>query len=102
MTEIKLLMQHIEEELDDACKYAKLAVEYRDSDSDMAELFYQLSCEEMTHMKLLHNNVVSHIESYKRAKGDLPNGMKQLYEYLHKRDIERAEKVAALQGLCRA
>ncbi len=99
MTEIKLLMEHIEDELDDACTYAKLALEYKNTDPEMAKLFSNLSSEEMNHMNLLHNSVVSHIENYKRTKGEPPEGMKYLYEYVHKRDMDRAEKVAALQAM---
>lgn len=99
MTEIKLLMEHIENELEDACTYAKLALEYKATDPEMAQLFYKLSGEEMTHMDALHKSVVSHIEAYKKLKGEAPEGMKALYDYLHKRHIEQAEKVANLQGM---
>lgn len=99
MTEIKLLMEHIEEELDDACTYAELALEYKATDPEMAQVFYKLSQEEMTHMELLHNSVVKHIDTYKREHGEAPTDMKAIYEYLHKRDIERAEKVMNLQGM---
>lgn len=99
MTEIKLLMEHIEDELEDACTYAKLALEYKTTDPELAQLFYKLSGEEMTHMDALHKSVVSHIDAYKKLKGEAPAEMKAVYEYLHKRDIERAEKVATLQGM---
>ena len=99
MQEVKLLMEHIEDELDDARTYATLALEYRASDPEMAELFYKLSGEEMNHMNLLHKDVVRHIDAYKRQKGEPPEGMKSLYEYLHKRAICEAEKVGVLQGM---
>lgn len=99
MTEIKLLMEHIEDELDDACTYAKLALEYKSTDPEMAQIFYKLSQEEMTHMELLHNSVAKHIDTYKREHGEAPADMKAIYEYLHKRDIERAEKVTNLQSM---
>lgn len=99
MTEIKLLMEHIEDELEDACTYAKLALEYKATDPEMAQLFYKLSGEEMTHMDALHKSVVSHIDAYKKLKGEAPEGMKALYDYLHKRYIEQAEKVTNLQGM---
>ena len=99
MTEIKLLMEHVADELRDAHTYAKLALEYKDSDPEMAELFYKLSCEEMNHMNLLHKDVVRHIEAYKRQKGEPPDGMKALYEYLHKLAIGNAEEVGVLQGM---
>lgn len=72
MKEIKLLMEHIEDELEDAHTYAELAMEYKHDDPELADLFYRLSGEEMNHMNSLH-----------------------------KRDIERAENVEVLQGMYR-
>lgn len=99
MKEIKLLMEHIEDELDDAHTYAELALEYKEADPETAELFYKLSGEEMTHMNALHKAVVRRIEEYRRQKGEPPEAMMAVYEYLHKRDIERAENVGVLQGM---
>lgn len=99
MKEIKMLMEHIEDELEDAHTYAELALEYKESDPETAELFYKLSGEEMTHMNALHKAVVRRIEEYRRQKGEPPEAMMAVYEYLHKRDIERAENVGVLQGM---
>lgn len=99
MKMIELLSEHIEDELEDACTYAKLALEYKESDPEVANLFYKLSQEEMTHMDALHNRVVACIDTYKKLKGEPPEGMKALYEFMHKREIAQAEKVATLQGM---
>lgn len=96
---IELLTERVEEELNDACVYAKLALEYKDTDSELAQLFYKLSGEEMGHMDALHKQVVVAIEKYKQANGEPPEGMKALYDFAHKREIEKAEKVVNLQGL---
>jgi hypothetical protein len=99
MKEIKLLMEHIEDELEDAHTYAELALEYKEADPETAELFYKLSGEEMNHMNALHKAVVSHIEEYRKQKGEPPEAMMAVYEYLHKRDVERAEKIGVLQNM---
>lgn len=99
MREIELLMEHIEDELDDACTYAKLALEYKLTDPDAANLFFKLSQEEMTHMDALHKRVVATIDTYKKLKGEPPEGMKALYDYTHKREIAQAEKIVNLQNL---
>lgn len=99
MKVIELLSEHIEDELNDACTYAKLALEYKDTEPDLAHLFYKLSGEEMGHMDALHKSVVSHIEEYKRINGEAPEGIKSLYDFIHKREIEKAEKIAVLQGM---
>ena len=99
MKEIKLLMEHIEGELKDAKTYAELALEYKAIDPETAELFYKISGEEMAHMNALHKAVLSHREGYKRKKGEPPADMMAVYEFLHKRDIEKAERVGILQAM---
>lgn len=99
MKEIKLLMEHVEEELEDAHTYAALAMEYKSQDPTTAELFHKLSEEEMDHMRRLHKAVERLIESYRRQKGEPPAAMMAVYEHLHKRYIAQAEKVGVLQTL---
>lgn len=99
MKEVKLLMEHIEDEIRDAHTYAQLAVEYKEREPEMAELFYRLSQEEMSHMSMLHKEAVKLIENYRREKGQPPEDMMVVYEYLHKRHMCEAEKVGVVQGL---
>lgn len=99
MKEIQVLIDHIEDELEDACTYAKLALGYKESDPDVADTFYRLSGEEMNHMTMLHKQVASKIESYKRSSGEPPAAMAAIYDHAHQRYINKAEKVAALQAL---
>lgn len=44
-------------------------------------------------MDALHNRVVACIDTYKKLKGEPPESMKALYEFMHKREIAQAEKV---------
>lgn len=99
MRKIQILMEHIEDELKDARNYAKLALEYKNDDPELGDLFYKLSGEEMNHMNALHKSVVAHIEEHRRNKGEPPESMMAVYEYLHKRDIEKAEEVGVLQAM---
>lgn len=96
---IELLTERIEEELNDANFYARLALEYKETEPELAQLFYKLSGEEVGHMEALHKQVVQAIESYKKTNGEPPAGMKALYDFAHKREIEKMEKVANLQSL---
>jgi len=51
---IKELCEYIHEEIGDACKYIKGALELREEYPEVAMLFNTLSAEEMRHMQMLH------------------------------------------------
>ena len=82
---IKKLCDLIDEEIHDGKKYAKLALKYKDDDKALAEMFYNLSLEEMRHMNVLHNSVVKEIEKVKEEKAGDPkiDGMQVIYDLLH-------------------
>lgn len=99
MREIELLMHHVEDELKDAHTYARMALEYKTTDPETAELFYRLSGEEMNHMNALHKDVVRRIDDYRRKNGEPSEAMTAVYEYLHKKMIGQAEEVGVLQAM---
>lgn len=100
---IQTLTDLIDEEIHDGKKYVKLALEYKDKDMAMAEMFYNLSLEEMKHMNTLHNAVVKTINAIKEEKKDNPKleGMQVIYDLLHERFINHAKEVQVLQGMYR-
>ena len=61
---IKCLSELIEEELSDAAKYIDLAMKWRNEEPDTADLFHELSVEEMGHVDKLHDEVAELIEEY--------------------------------------
>lgn len=87
-----------EEELNDAEKYAKYAIKYKDEYPTLAKTLYDLSTDEMRHMSLLHDETVRLIEEYRREKGEPPVEMLAVYEYLHERQIEKANAVRGYQA----
>lgn len=101
MKEIKLLVEHIEDELEDAKTYAELALKYKDSNPEMAQLFYKLSGEELTHQAMLHNQVVEMIAERKRMGHEPPAAMAAVYDFMHKRFIEEHERIINLQNMFR-
>lgn len=95
---IKELSEMIEEELEGAEEYAKNAVFYKTDNPMLAKTFYDISIEEMRHVDMLHNEVVSIIEKHKREHGEPPAPMLAVYEFLHKRNIEWAAEIRSYQN----
>jgi Mn-containing catalase len=99
---IKCLSELIEEELHDADKYIDLAMQWKQDEPDTADLFYELSTEEMGHMEKLHEEVSELIEEYRKEKGEPPKEMMVLYEYLHEKHIGTATQIKVKQGIYKA
>ena len=85
---IKLMEEQIEE-IHDVQKYAKLAAEMKDSHPLLAQTFYALSIQEESHQATLRGEVVKLIEEYRKEHGDPPPAMQAVYDYLHKRHIDK-------------
>ena len=98
---IKCLSEYIHEELGDAKKYAEKALKIKQEHPETAELLYQLSLEEMTHMNRLHKNVEMIIANYRKQEGEPPAAMQAVYDYLHEQAIEKAKEVKILQEMFR-
>ena len=99
---IKCLSQLIEEEMDDADKYIDLAVKWKSEEPDTADLFYELSLEEMGHMEKLHEEVTELIDEYRKQNGEPPRDMMVLYDYLHEMHIKTATQIKVKQGMYKA
>lgn len=98
---IQMLCEMVDEEIGDAHKYAKCALECKDTHPNLSKVFFDLSAAEMQHMTMLHTEVAKLIEKYRQEKGEPPEGMKALYDYLHQKQIDKAAEVKTLQGMYR-
>ena len=99
---IKCLSELIEDELHDADHYIDLAMRWKADEPDTADLFYELSTEEMGHMEKLHKEVTELIEEYRKEHGEPHKEMMVLYEYLHEKHIAEATQIRVKQGIYKA
>lgn len=99
---IEELEELIDEEISDVKKYAKMAVELKDNHPSLAQTLYNLSVQEDSHHAALHTEVVKIIEEHKRTKGEPPAAMMAVYNFMHKRHIDRMADAKRYQDLYKA
>jgi rubrerythrin len=99
---IKCIAEKVEEELHDADAYIELAMRWKSEEPDTADLFYELSVEEMGHVEKLHEEVKELIEEYRKEHGEPPKDMMVLYDYLHEKHIAEATHIRVKQGIYKA
>ena len=90
---IKKLTEMIEDELEGAEEYAKCALEYKESDPVLSNVFFDIANQEMRHMNMLHDQVVNIIKKHRDTHGEPPAPMMAVYEYLHEKHIAKAADV---------
>ena len=96
---IKVISEKIKEELKDAEAYIDLATEWKKEEPEAADVFAELSTEEMGHVDKLHTEVTQLISRYRQTKGEPPAGMMAIYDYLHEQQIENAMRVKVKQKM---
>ena len=96
---IKRLEELIEDEIHDVEKYAKMAAELKAEHPAMAQVLYNISMQEDGHQAALHNEVVKLIENHRKTKGEPPAAMMAVYDYLHKKHIEKLAEARRYQEI---
>ena len=95
---IKELTERIEEEIDGAEEYVKEAIKLKNEHPSLAKTLYDISNQEMSHIDMLHTEVVKLIEEHRRTHGEPPAPMMAVYEYLHERHIDKVNTIKLLQA----
>lgn len=96
---IEKLCDKIDDEIDDAISYAQMALEYHDDYPAMTDAIIKIAEDEMRHMGILHTQVTSIIEAYRKANGEPPEAMKILYNITHKKHIAHAAEAKAYMSM---
>lgn len=98
MKEIKMLAQMMEAELDDAHEYIKEALHYKHEDTELANMFYELSKQEVEHSHMEHEQAVRLIKAYNK---EAPAAMKAVWDWQHDRLIEHEADIKRLMAMFR-
>ena len=86
---IQTLEELIDDEIHDIKKYAKLAAEVKHEYPTLAQVLFNISVQEEGHQAAIHSEVVKIIEEYRKTHGEPPVAMMAVYDYLHKRSIDK-------------
>lgn len=98
---IKDLEELIEDEVHDVKKYAKVAIELKADHPQIAQVLYTISTQEEGHQQMLHGEVVKLIENHRKLHGEPPAAMLAVYDYIHKRHIEKMAEAKRYQEMYR-
>lgn len=96
---IQEIEDHIHDELKRSKQYIKCALKYKDENSRLGEMYYQMSVDAMTAIDKLHKMVVALIEEYRSQHGEPPVEMLAVYNYLHNKEIDKAKSIKNLQSM---
>ena len=96
---IQRISERIEDEIKDAKNYATMALETKDDHPELSRVLYTISQQEMEHMRMLHDAAVNLIAEYRRTKGEPPEKMMAVYEYLHQKHIDAAAEAKIVQSM---
>jgi hypothetical protein len=98
---IRDLEELIDDEIHDIKKYAKMASEVKHDNPSLAQILFTISTQEDGHQAALHGEVVKIIEEYRKTHGDPPTAMMAVYDYLHKRSIDKLAEARQYQDIFR-
>lgn len=96
---IKCLCEDMECTLDAAEDDIKKAIMYKEEYPVASKSFYTKSVMLMDSIKPQHDAVVALIADYRKEKGEPPEGMMAIYNYMHERHINKAAAIKALQDM---
>lgn len=96
---IKKIVDQIHDELEGAHEYIECAMKEKNEHPSIANMYYEMSLTEMTHVDKLHSAVTTLINEV-RAKGEEPPAtMMAIYEYEHEKAMNKATKIKVMQEM---
>lgn len=97
---IKCLVEDIQDELEGAEHYAKLATQHRDDDRELAEVYYRLANTELEHVNTLHSQVVRIIKEWKATSGEeTPASMQAVWDWEHDKMLDTTARIKTMLAM---
>lgn len=94
---MEAISDHIDEEIEDARTYARMASKYRTDNPEASNTFLKLSKEEMTHAQMLRDLAESMIA--KNPHDDSIKDMYIIYDYLKGKQNEKMVEIKTMQAM---
>lgn len=99
---IKNLVEDINEELEGAEHYAKLATQYKTDDRALADVYAKLSGVELDHVNALHEQAVRIIKNWKATSGkEVPASMQAVWDWEHGKSVDTAARIKTMLSMYR-
>lgn len=96
MYQLKMMMNQMQDELKDAQKYINCAMEYKDKDKMLAEMYYNLSTQEMKH----HDEIMAHATRIlKEHPAYDKDKMQIIFDWEKEREMEWAKDIKMKQAM---
>ena len=76
-----------------------LALKNKEEYPELAKLQYQLSIDLMVQFRQQHDQITQLIMNYKKSGGEIPEGMKAVYEYVHDEYMDWSAEIKAKQDM---
>lgn len=96
---IKEIMEQMADELEGASEYIDYALKYKDTDKVLADMYYNMSIQELKHHDDLHAQIVRMIMDYRKEHGEPPVAMQAVYDWEHEKAISKAKEVRTAQAM---
>ena len=102
MKVIKCLVEDIQEELEGAEHYAKLATQHKVNDRALADVYAKLAGVELDHVNALHEQVVRIIKEWKATSGkETPAPMQAVWDWEHEKMVDTVARIGAMLNMYR-
>ena len=99
MKMIKKIVDQIHDELEGAEEYIECAMKHKTDYPNIANMYYEMSLMEMSHVDKLHGAVTTLINEAKARGEEPPPTMMAIYEYEHEKIMEEATEIKVMQEM---